>query len=103
MILKSSTAIALLLTMTSTAWAFDCSKASTAVEETICANPDIKAADDALAAAYAEVKASSAPAEQKMLVRARRSDGLPRARAARKPRQASRLVFAMKQPSGCGC
>ncbi len=72
MILKSSTAIALLLTMTSTAWAFDCSKASTAVEETICANPDIKAADDALAAAYAEVKASSAPAEQKMLVRSQK-------------------------------
>lgn len=67
MIPRVSAAIALLFAMTSAVWAFDCGKASTAVEKTICANPDIKAADDALAAAYSEVKAFSAPAERKMV------------------------------------
>ena len=72
MILRFSAAITLLFAMTSAVWAFDCGKASTAVEKTICANPDIKAADDALAAAYSEVKAFSAPAERKMLLRSQK-------------------------------
>jgi uncharacterized protein len=54
------------------ALAFDCSKAKTAVETAICATPELKALDDDLATAYADVKAVLPPAEQKMLVRSQR-------------------------------
>lgn len=54
------------------ALAFDCGKAKTEVEKAICASPDLKALDNDLAAAYADVKAALPPAEQKMLVRSQR-------------------------------
>lgn len=52
--------------------AFDCSKASTDVEKAICADPSLKKLDDALGAAYAEVKAQSTKQEQKMLARSQK-------------------------------
>lgn len=54
------------------ALAFDCGKAKTVVEKAICATPELKALDDDLAAAYADVKAELPPSEQKMLVRSQR-------------------------------
>ncbi|WP_395831141.1 lysozyme inhibitor LprI family protein [Elstera sp.] len=51
-----------------TAPSFDCSKASTEVEKTICASPDLAKADVALAAAYREALAR-APEEAKPLLR----------------------------------
>ena len=58
---------ALLLAFTSEAQAFDCAKASTEVETAICADPDLKALDDAMSTAYGEVRAASSSAERKML------------------------------------
>ena len=52
-------AIAALLTVPLTsqaALAFDCAKAATATETLICSNPAIKAADDAMAKAYAALR-----------------------------------------------
>lgn len=63
--------LALVLTATPAA-AFDCAKASTVVEKAICASPDLKTADDALAAAYSQVKALTPEASQKMLARSQR-------------------------------
>ena len=40
----------------SPAWAFDCGKATTTVEKAICADDKLKAADDAMSKAYAEVR-----------------------------------------------
>jgi len=53
--------------------AFDCGRAETAVETAICAAPELKTLDDGLETAYAEVKALSTRAEQKMLVRAQKA------------------------------
>ncbi|TDP46848.1 lysozyme inhibitor LprI family protein [Zavarzinia compransoris] len=47
--------------------AFDCAKATTAVERAICADPALKAADDAMSAAYAEARARLDAAGQKAL------------------------------------
>lgn len=52
--------------------AFDCTKAQTAVEQTICADPALKAKDDELSRLYAEVKQASSEAERKMLALAQR-------------------------------
>lgn len=52
--------------------AFDCGKASTAIEKAICGRPDLKSLDDQLGTAYADVKALSTKPEQKMLARAQR-------------------------------
>lgn len=52
--------------------AFDCGKASTAIEIEICDNPDLKDFDDRLENAYAEVKQLSTKPEQKMLARAQK-------------------------------
>lgn len=55
------------------AHAFDCSKAASAVEKAICADPSLKARDDAMAARYAGVKNLSTPEEQKMLARSQKA------------------------------
>lgn len=54
------------------ALAFDCSKAKTAVEKAICGTVELKTLDDALATAYADVKAAVPPADQKMLARSQK-------------------------------
>ena len=72
MIARSSIALLLLLGLTREAQAFDCGKASTAVELAICADPELKAADDALGKAYSSLKPLLAAGEQKMLVRSQR-------------------------------
>lgn len=65
-------ALPLLACFLQPALAFDCGKASTAVEKAICATPALKTLDDDLAAAYADVKAALPQAEQSMLVRSQR-------------------------------
>ncbi|MBL8906385.1 MAG: DUF1311 domain-containing protein [Rhizobiales bacterium] len=52
--------------------ALDCGKAATAVETAICADPDLRAAEDRLDAAYGEVRRLSSDGERTMLVRAQR-------------------------------
>jgi uncharacterized protein YecT (DUF1311 family) len=54
------------------ALAFDCTKAKTAVEKAICAEPELKQVDDALATAYVALKSSLAPEDQKMLTASER-------------------------------
>lgn len=87
---SSALAIAALAMFTAPVHAFDCTKASTAVEKSICADPELKALDDDLSAAYADVKAASSKEEQKMLARSQKrwitsreyctdsEDGLPK-------------------------
>ncbi len=47
--------------------AFDCNKASTKIERAICADPALKAVDDAMSAAYAAVRHSLEGSEASML------------------------------------
>ena len=47
--------------------AFDCSKASTQTERAICADPSLKAADDAMGAAYSALRHSLQGSEASML------------------------------------
>lgn len=54
------------------ALAFDCAKATTPVEQAICADDNLKRADDELGTSYAEVKALSSAGERKMLARAQK-------------------------------
>lgn len=61
-----------MLTLATPALAFDCAKATTAVEKAICADPQLKQLDARLSEAYAAVKASSMPAEQRMLARSQK-------------------------------
>jgi uncharacterized protein YecT (DUF1311 family) len=49
------------------ALAFDCAKATTTVEKDICASPELKAADDAMSAAYAAALPRLAKAQQAQL------------------------------------
>jgi uncharacterized protein len=71
--MRTCLAAFVLLTFISTsALAFDCSKASTDVEKAICADPQLKRLDGQLGDAYAAVKAVSAPQEQKMLARSQK-------------------------------
>jgi uncharacterized protein YecT (DUF1311 family) len=49
------------------AQAFDCAKAQSAVEKAICADPKLKAADDAMTAAYTALRDSIAGSERKGL------------------------------------
>ena len=65
-------AVAALAALSHPAAAFDCAKASTAVETAICADPDLKRLDDKLSEAYGVVKAASSKAEQKMLARSQK-------------------------------
>jgi len=56
-----------MLAVAPSAQAFDCAKASTKVEKAICADPKLKAADDAMTAAYVKVKnVSEAAAKEAM-------------------------------------
>jgi uncharacterized protein YecT (DUF1311 family) len=57
----------LILPVAGEAQAFDCSKAATTVEAAICGDAALKAADDAMSAAYADLRALSSPAERKGL------------------------------------
>lgn len=69
MSLKTCLSAVLLFSLTAApALAFDCSKARTAVEKAICADPALKKIDDDLATAYGAVKASLDEAAQKMMV-----------------------------------
>ncbi|MDP4822404.1 MAG: lysozyme inhibitor LprI family protein, partial [Aestuariivirgaceae bacterium] len=54
------------------AQAFDCAKAATQVERTICANPELKVADDAMGAAYKALKARLAGDEAAELLQSQR-------------------------------
>lgn len=66
---KTCLSAALLLSLSAApALAFDCTKAKTAVEKAICADPALKKIDDDLATAYGAVKASLDEAAQKMMV-----------------------------------
>lgn len=55
------------------AQAFDCNKAQTVVEKAICADPELLAADEAMARAYGEVRELSTQAERKMLAAAQKT------------------------------
>ena len=71
--MRALTVSLVLLTLSATsASAFDCSQASTAVEKAICADPQLKRLDAQLSDAYAAVKAASTPQEQKMLARSQK-------------------------------
>ena len=61
-----------LLSLATPALAFDCAKATTAVEKAICADPQLKQLDNQLSDAYVALKAASSPAEQKMLARSQK-------------------------------
>ncbi len=67
-LLTASTALAAGLAFAAPADAFDCAKAKTGVEIAICADPELKAADDAMGAAYADV-ARRVSAEQKPMLK----------------------------------
>lgn len=68
MILKSFlAALALVALAAPPALAFDCTKAKTAVEKAICADPALKQIDDDLATTYSEVRSGLAEADQKMM------------------------------------
>ncbi len=54
------------------ALAFDCKKASTEVEKTICAEPDLIALDVSMSTEYANLKAMFDPPNQKMLARSQK-------------------------------
>jgi uncharacterized protein len=91
--------------------AFDCAKASTAVEKAICQDPAAKRLDDELGATYAALRASLAEPEQKMLAMsqkrwiARREfcSGQEDVTACAKERTAERLALLAGEPlSGPG-
>jgi uncharacterized protein len=54
------------------AQAFDCAKAKAEVERTLCAHPELKAADDAMGAAYQALKAGLDAAEAAQLLQSQR-------------------------------
>jgi uncharacterized protein YecT (DUF1311 family) len=54
------------------AMAFDCAKAASDVEKTICAEPELKALDDRMGESYATLRAGFDPAARKMLVRSQK-------------------------------
>ena len=64
----ASAALAAGLVFAPSAFAFDCAKAATPVEKAICDDPALKAADDAMGAAYADV-ARRVSAEQKPMLK----------------------------------
>ena len=66
--LFAASAVSFFLTLPSgSAIAFDCNKASTRTERAICADPTLKAADDAMGAAYSAVRHSLQGSEASML------------------------------------
>lgn len=70
--MRTAASICCLLLCASTAQAFDCNKASTKVEKAIYGDPGLKAKDDAMTAAYGEIRSLSSEAEKKMLARAQK-------------------------------
>jgi uncharacterized protein YecT (DUF1311 family) len=66
------TAFVLLVFMPMQAHALDCGKAKSKVETAICADAALRATDDAMSKAYAEVRASSAEKERKALAQSQR-------------------------------
>jgi len=70
--MRTAASFLILLLLAAPASAFDCGKAKTRIEKTICANPQLKAADDAMAEAYGDAKALSTDAEKKMLARSQK-------------------------------
>ena len=96
------TAIAIMASLASPALAFDCTKAKTAVEKAICADPALKQVDDDLATAYSAVRSGLEEADQKMMTISQKrwiarreacgSDGEDLA-ACVKQRTAERLAF----------
>ncbi|RJF87966.1 DUF1311 domain-containing protein [Oleomonas cavernae] len=67
MIRLSLLATVILLGTVPAANAFDCAKATTAIERTICANPAVKAADDAMGEAYAALRSRQDEAQRAAL------------------------------------
>jgi uncharacterized protein YecT (DUF1311 family) len=65
--IASLLALPFLLPVATGASAFDCGKATTAVEKAICEDPALKRLDDELGAAYGALRPSLAEPEQKML------------------------------------
>ncbi|MDR6291744.1 uncharacterized protein YecT (DUF1311 family) [Inquilinus ginsengisoli] len=63
----------LLAGTTAPALAFDCAKAKSPIETTICATPEAKRADDAMSAAYAALQAGMDKAHGQVLLRNQRS------------------------------
>ena len=61
------------LALANPALAFDCAKAATKVEKAICADPAVKAKDDAMTALYNDIKSLSSDAEKKMLARSQKN------------------------------
>jgi uncharacterized protein len=55
----------LLIACSVPAQAFDCAKAVSSIEKAICADPKLKAADDAMSAAYATLRESLVGADRK--------------------------------------
>ena len=69
---RPSVCLAALVAAVSPAAAFNCGKAATAVEKSICAAPGLKAMDDRMSSLYAEVRGLSSAAERKMLARSQK-------------------------------
>lgn len=67
--MRTAASLLVLVIAAGPALAFDCSKAASNVEKAICADPALKAKDDAMSALYADIKGLSTPDEQKMLAR----------------------------------
>lgn len=66
-VLMSSAALAATIALAPAAAAFDCAKASTDTEKAICADPAVKAADDAMTAAYQSLLAKAQGDQPAML------------------------------------
>lgn len=65
--IRAGLAAAALVAMSSAASAFDCSKASTAIEKAICADTSLKAVDDAMADAYSALRSRLDEAQRQAL------------------------------------
>jgi uncharacterized protein YecT (DUF1311 family) len=106
------TAVFVMFAPMSSALAFDCAKAKTAVELAICDDPAAKRLDDELGAAYAALKESLEAADQKMLAKSQKrwiarreycSEGEDEITACVKERTAGRLALLAGEPlSGPG-
>jgi uncharacterized protein YecT (DUF1311 family) len=101
----------IVMSLPNPAAAFDCAKASTAVEKAICQDPAAKRLDDELGATYAALRASLAEPEQKMLVMSQKRwigrrefcSGQEDVTACAKERTAERLALLAGEPlSGPG-
>jgi len=72
-VLMSSAALTVALMLAPTASAFDCAKATSDTEKAICADPGVKAADDAMSAAYAALLPTLQKDQQAMLKASQRA------------------------------